>query len=314
IELDGAADPRSSRGHHPDASLGPRGRWAVSPARGRAHPHRGRPSAVRPGPADPDPGRRPASRHHHRVHRRPQHHPGRGDAGMGPRTAASGGGGDRALDCLRGGGDRPREGRARRSGGALAVAGGVRLRAAARARVRERPGGDRAAREADPTRAPLLQRWGGARAAGLRRRGPPGAQSHGEGPPPSARIERAAGALLHRKCRDVSAARASRRVLQPVSPETRESMRLTVESVRRLLPLLVLAGSTPALAQDTGNLDASSAERAFPKKPSYSPYAGRNFPIRPFFGDTHLHTSYSMDAGAFGTRLGPREAYVFARG
>ena len=91
-------------------------------------------------------------------------------------------------------------------------------------------------------------------------------------------------------------------------------MRLTVESVRRLLPLLVLAGSTPALAQDTGNLDASSAERAFPKKPSYSPYAGRNFPIRPFFGDTHLHTSYSMDAGAFGTRLGPREAYVFARG
>ena len=91
-------------------------------------------------------------------------------------------------------------------------------------------------------------------------------------------------------------------------------MRLTVESVRRLLPLLVLAGSTPALAQDTGNLDASSAERAFPKKPSYSPYAGRNFPVRPFFGDTHLHTSYSMDAGAFGTRLGPREAYVFARG
>lgn len=38
------------------------------------------------------------------------------------------------------------------------------------------------------------------------------------------------------------------------------------------------------------------------------------FPERPFFGDTHLHTSYSMDAGAFGARLGPRDAYVFAKG
>jgi hypothetical protein len=38
------------------------------------------------------------------------------------------------------------------------------------------------------------------------------------------------------------------------------------------------------------------------------------FPERPFFGDTHLHTSYSMDAGAFGARLGPADAYRFAKG
>ncbi len=38
------------------------------------------------------------------------------------------------------------------------------------------------------------------------------------------------------------------------------------------------------------------------------------FPERPYFGDTHLHTSYSMDAGAFGDRLGPHDAYVFAKG
>ncbi len=37
---------------------------------------------------------------------------------------------------------------------------------------------------------------------------------------------------------------------------------------------------------------------------AYSPYADRDFPTRPFFGDTHLHTSFSMDAGAFGARLG----------
>lgn len=66
-------------------------------------------------------------------------------------------------------------------------------------------------------------------------------------------------------------------------------------------------------AQDVGTPDPKSTEKAFPK-PAYSPYAGRNFPIRPFFGDTHLHTSFSMDAGAFGARISPREAYRFARG
>lgn len=47
---------------------------------------------------------------------------------------------------------------------------------------------------------------------------------------------------------------------------------------------------------------------------SYSPYAGRGFPILPLWGDTHLHTALSMDAGAFGNRLGLRDAYRFALG
>jgi hypothetical protein len=47
---------------------------------------------------------------------------------------------------------------------------------------------------------------------------------------------------------------------------------------------------------------------------AYSPYAGRNFASRPFWGDTHLHTDVSMDAGAFGNRLGLDTAYRFARG
>ena len=47
---------------------------------------------------------------------------------------------------------------------------------------------------------------------------------------------------------------------------------------------------------------------------SYSPYAERDFPSLVYWGDTHLHTSYSMDAGAFGNRLGLDEAYRFARG
>ena len=41
---------------------------------------------------------------------------------------------------------------------------------------------------------------------------------------------------------------------------------------------------------------------------------GEDFPSQVFWGDTHLHTSASMDAGAFGNRLGFDEAYRFARG
>ena len=47
---------------------------------------------------------------------------------------------------------------------------------------------------------------------------------------------------------------------------------------------------------------------------AYSPYAKRNFPERPLWGDSHLHTALSMDAGGFGNRLGLKDAYRFARG
>ena len=77
------------------------------------------------------------------------------------------------------------------------------------------------------------------------------------------------------------------------------------------------AVAVPVLAQvqtDIGTLDKEQAAKAFPSKPPYSPYAGRDFPTRPFFGDTHTHTSFSMDAGAFGARLGPADAYRFGKG
>lgn len=68
-----------------------------------------------------------------------------------------------------------------------------------------------------------------------------------------------------------------------------------------------------AWAQDAGVPSREQIDKVLPK-PSYSPYANRDFPARPFFGDTHLHTSFSFDAGAFGARLTPRDAYRFARG
>jgi hypothetical protein len=71
--------------------------------------------------------------------------------------------------------------------------------------------------------------------------------------------------------------------------------------------------SLPAAAQDTGTPSAENLSSLYTGK-AYSPYAERNYPERPLWGDTHLHTSLSMDAGLFGNRLPPEEAYRFARG
>lgn len=71
-----------------------------------------------------------------------------------------------------------------------------------------------------------------------------------------------------------------------------------------LPPATALAQFTPA---------EESLSDLYPGK-AYSPYAQRSFPSRVFWGDTHLHTGLSMDAGLFGARLGLDEAYRFARG
>ncbi len=59
--------------------------------------------------------------------------------------------------------------------------------------------------------------------------------------------------------------------------------------------------------------DETSLSAAATTEP-YSPYAQRTFPTMPLWGDTHLHTAISFDAGAFGARLLPPDAYRFAKG
>jgi hypothetical protein len=75
-----------------------------------------------------------------------------------------------------------------------------------------------------------------------------------------------------------------------------------------------LTMTTPVLAvEDVGDPDLKVIEGLYPGK-TYSPYAQRYFPSRVYWGETHLHTGLSLDAGLFGNILGPEDAYRFARG
>jgi hypothetical protein len=67
--------------------------------------------------------------------------------------------------------------------------------------------------------------------------------------------------------------------------------------------------TTTAHAQDISPPDPEQ-----PKPKFYSPYADRRYPTRVYWGDQHLHTSFSADAGLVGDRLGPDDAFRFARG
>ncbi len=69
-----------------------------------------------------------------------------------------------------------------------------------------------------------------------------------------------------------------------------------------------------AWAQEPGNHEALTKDDiAKIIKPEFSPYAGRNFPTNVLWGDTHLHTAISVDAGTM-NRIGQEDAFRFARG
>jgi hypothetical protein len=97
---------------------------------------------------------------------------------------------------------------------------------------------------------------------------------------------------------------------------TRLTVRKNMNIPRFLTAMLACStalGAAQLAAQDIGSVDREQLNSLISKRP-YSPYAGRAFPTRVFWGDTHLHTGFSMDAGAFGARLTPADAYRFAQG
>ena len=87
----------------------------------------------------------------------------------------------------------------------------------------------------------------------------------------------------------------------------RHGIRATVVAAAMMFSISMAVASDPIP-------DEESLIHVYPKRDNYSPYADRNFPTNVYWGDTHVHTGLSMDAGAFGARLQPADAYKFARG
>jgi hypothetical protein len=80
-------------------------------------------------------------------------------------------------------------------------------------------------------------------------------------------------------------------------------------------PTLVTAALALWLVSTTASADQIPTKEGLAgvTKANYSPYAGRNFPTRVLWGDTHLHTAISVDAGTM-CRVGQEDAFRFARG
>ncbi|MCH8955276.1 DUF3604 domain-containing protein, partial [candidate division KSB1 bacterium] len=83
------------------------------------------------------------------------------------------------------------------------------------------------------------------------------------------------------------------------------------QSVRNsLIFTIVTFLASSAFAQDLH----VAKEDVKPPKKEYSPYVEDHYPQNVYFGDTHLHTSWSTDAGMGGATVGPDEAYRVSRG
>ncbi len=63
-----------------------------------------------------------------------------------------------------------------------------------------------------------------------------------------------------------------------------------------------------------GNIGRMKVGEPAPAAKGYSPYAGRKYPTRPLFGDTHLHSTNSGDAFGAGNRFTPEQTYRISRG
>ena len=75
-----------------------------------------------------------------------------------------------------------------------------------------------------------------------------------------------------------------------------------------------LACTSVAVAQIKPSEESlEAANNLYPGK-AYSPYAQRSFPSHVYWGDTHVHTGLSLDAGLFGNTVGHDDAYRLARG
>jgi len=88
------------------------------------------------------------------------------------------------------------------------------------------------------------------------------------------------------------------------------------ERLSNRLTVLLMCLSIPVFASaqhDAGVPSIEVLSELYPGK-AYSPWAERSFPSKVFWGETHLHTGLSLDAGLFGNTTGHDTAYRLARG
>jgi len=88
-----------------------------------------------------------------------------------------------------------------------------------------------------------------------------------------------------------------------------KSRKLT-KSIMPVIAIVALAMPGVALASEWTPDKSQVVEQPKP----YSPYVDQHFPKRVFFGDTHFHSSLSVDSGMIGNKIDLEQAFRFARG
>ena len=90
-------------------------------------------------------------------------------------------------------------------------------------------------------------------------------------------------------------------------------MKIRIRPDSIVLSTLACLAASLAVAQVQDVLPSKSDVARNFETDHFSPYAGRSFPTQVLWGDTHLHTEVSVDAGTM-TRMSQENAYRFARG
>jgi hypothetical protein len=93
-----------------------------------------------------------------------------------------------------------------------------------------------------------------------------------------------------------------------MSPQSK--LHCTVSNLLTVTLALLVLPVGSMLAQEWTLDEEQRVEQPAP----YSPYVDQHYPQRVFFGDTHHHSSFSVDSGMFGNTLGPDQSFRFARG
>lgn len=101
----------------------------------------------------------------------------------------------------------------------------------------------------------------------------------------------------------------------PVIDQIRHSMNYTVINAGKWFIAMAWLVSGGVVASDRPNaILLMAAEEVRREDAQYSPMVGQTWPDNVYWGDTHVHTSYSSDAFVGGARVTPDEAYRFAKG